>query len=129
MKIAISANEPKLISKLDPRFGRCEYFVVIDSETREWEAFPNPAMEEMGGAGTQAAQFLADNNVEAVISGDFGPNAFTALEAGGIRMYKSSVDSIPALLKKLVAGRLDQVSSPTRSKGRRGAGRRMVRDR
>jgi predicted Fe-Mo cluster-binding NifX family protein len=37
MKIAISATSPSLDSEIDPRFGRSEYFVVVDPETMRME--------------------------------------------------------------------------------------------
>ena len=113
MKIAISAGEPQFEAKLEPRFGRCAYFLIVDSETQNWKPMQNPAVEAMGGAGPQAAQFLADQDVEAVISGEFGPNAYTALEAAGIRMYRSQVDHINTLFEKYRNDQLEHISAPT----------------
>ena len=122
MKVAITADEPLFEAQLEPRFGRCAIFVIVDSETREWKPIQNPAAEAMGGAGTQAAQFLADQGVEAVISGDFGPNAYIVLDAANIRMYKSEVNQISSLFEKYLTDQLEQVSEPTRPEGRRGRG-------
>ena len=113
MKVAITASEPQFEAELEPRFGRCAYFLIVDTETQDWKPMKNPAAEAMGGAGPQAAQFLADNEVEAVISGEFGPNAYTALEAAGVRMYISQVEQINALFKKFLADQLKHVSGPT----------------
>jgi len=56
MKIVISAISPDLDSGIDPRFGRAAYFIAVDTNTSKWQAYPNPAAEALGGAGTQAAQ-------------------------------------------------------------------------
>lgn len=116
MKIIITASSPSLDAKFDMRFGRCAYFLVLDTETMEWEAFSNPGINASGGAGTQAAQFIANQKAEAVISGDFGPNASSALNAAGILMYRNKSDgNIQDIVKRFNAGELQQVNMPTAS--------------
>lgn len=113
MKVAVSAGKPEMESPIQPRFGRCAYFVIVDTETRAWEALPNPAVDAMGGAGPQAAQFLADQNVQAVISGNYGPNAFLGLEAAGIRIFRASEGSVSELIDAFLEDRLEAVAGPT----------------
>lgn len=113
MKIAITANKPSFETRLDPRFGRCAYFLIVDSETEGWESMENPGVEAMGGAGPQAAQFLSDQGVGAVISGEFGPKAFTALEAADIRMFRSQVEDVGSILEKFQKQELAEVSQAT----------------
>ena len=84
MKIAISSSGKTLDSALDPRFGRCACFLIVDPEDMSFEAFDNQSAALTGGAGIQAAQFLSDQNVSAVITGHVGPNAVQALSAAGI---------------------------------------------
>ncbi len=116
MKIIITASSPSLDADFDPRFGRGAYFLVVNPETMEWEAFPNPGVNASGGAGTQAAQFVAEKMVEAVISGDFGPNAAPALNAAGVAMVLNKTSgSIRAIVERYKAGELQQVSGPTAS--------------
>jgi len=116
MKIIITASSPSIDADFDPRFGRGAYFLVIDTETMQWESFPNPGVNASGGAGTQAAQFVAEKMVEAVISGDFGPNASPALNAAGVSMFLNKTGgSIRALVERFKAGKLQQVSAPTAS--------------
>ena len=115
MKIAITANTPEFESQLEPRFGRCSYFLIVDTETHEWESLNNPGVEAMGGAGPQAAQFLSDQGVGAVISGEFGPKAFAALLSADIRMYRSQVEEIGSIVDKFQKQELDEVSKPTGS--------------
>jgi len=124
MKIAITASEPQFEAKLEPRFGRCAYFMIVDTETQDWKPMQNPAAEAMGGAGPQAAQFLVDQDVKAVISGDIGPNAYTALEAAGIDMYRAQVEQISTLLEKFLTNQLEQVSGPTSPQRHGGRGPR-----
>jgi len=86
VKIAISSTGQRLESDIDPRFGRCQYFLVVDSDTKEFEVFSNESAEVMGGAGIRAAQFVADLNVKAILTGNIGPNAFETLNAAGIEI-------------------------------------------
>ena len=113
MKLAISTTSPQLSAPLDSRFGRCAYFIVVDTDTREWEAHPNPAAHAGSGAGTQAVQLLANLGVEAVIGPHFGPNAFGALEAAGIKVYSARSGQADELLDDYLAGKLETVSQAT----------------
>jgi len=95
MKIAISISEKSFDSKVDPRFGRCPYYVIVDSETDEHEIIKNTAGEEFRGAGVTAAQMIADKGVKVAISGNFGPKAMSVLNSAGIEA-KSGVSDITA---------------------------------
>jgi predicted Fe-Mo cluster-binding NifX family protein len=64
MKIAVSSTGKNLDSQLDPRFGRCAYFLVVDSDAMQFEAYSNESASMGGGAGIQAAQFLASKKVQ-----------------------------------------------------------------
>lgn len=116
MKILITVSSASLDAEFDPRFGRCAYFLAVDTETMAWEAFANPGIHASGGAGTQAAQFAAKQKIAAVVSGDFGPNASSALNAAGILMYLNKANgNIQDIVRRFNAGELPQVSSPTAS--------------
>lgn len=119
MKIAISSPDGKLNTSFTPRFGRCEYFIFIDTDTHNWEAKPNPAAAAHGGAGAQVVQFLSNHNIEAAITGRYGPTAFTALEAAGIQGFEAKDGTPEELLEKLLAGELKQVSAATGPSRRR----------
>jgi len=93
MIIAISSQKPEIDGPIDVRFGRAPYYILIDSETSNWEAQANPAVSQSGGAGVAAAQFVIDRKAEVAISGDFGPNASQALRAAGVKMHTFSADT------------------------------------
>jgi predicted Fe-Mo cluster-binding NifX family protein len=86
MKIAISAVGPSLDAEVDPRFGRCRYFIIADPETMEFEAVDNSSAMAAGGAGISAAQAIADMGVKAVLTGNCGPNAYQVLSPAGIQV-------------------------------------------
>jgi len=105
MKIAISACGETLAAKAHTLFGRCDYFVIIDTETGETDAVKNTSAEAATGAGTAAAQELFNAGVQAVISGQIGPNACEVLKAAGIAMYNAPAGiSVQEAVEKFKAG-------------------------
>ena len=86
MKIAISASGQNLDADVDPRFGRCQYFIIADTETEEFEAISNDSAAASGGAGISAAQMIVKKGVEAVLTGNCGPNAHQVLSPAGIKV-------------------------------------------
>jgi predicted Fe-Mo cluster-binding NifX family protein len=115
MKIVITATSPTLDSEVDPRFGRGAYLLIVDPDTLEWEAQPNPGATASGGAGIAAAQFVTGQKVDAVISGDFGPHAVQALEAAGMPMYVfGNFHTVREVVTEFKAGQLQRVGAPTR---------------
>lgn len=114
MKIIVTATAPEIDAAVDPRFGRGAFFIVVDSDTMEWQAHENQSVNASGGAGSQAAQFVAQQGAEAVISGDFGPNAYLALAAVEIKMYLLGASkTVREAVANLAAGALTQVHAPT----------------
>jgi predicted Fe-Mo cluster-binding NifX family protein len=114
MRIILTASSPIIDSNIDPRFGRCEYLLVVDTETMQWESHPNPGLTASGGAGIKAAQFAANQHVAVVVSGDFGPHAFNALQAGGIAIYLyGDCTTISQAIERFKNNQLEQVGGPT----------------
>lgn len=108
MRIVVTTTTPDLDSPVDPRFGRGAYLVLVDADTMEWQAHPNPAAAASGGAGIRAAQFVAEQKADGVISGDFGPNAHQALTAAGIGMHLfGGSASARQAVERLKAGELE----------------------
>jgi predicted Fe-Mo cluster-binding NifX family protein len=118
MKIVLTTTQPDLDAELDPRFGRCAYLLIVDPHSLEWQAKPNAAVGAAGGAGVQAAQFISTQQAQAVISGDFGPNAFEALQAAGIEMYQfDNCHTAREAIQRFLADELRQVGTATRAGG------------
>ena len=110
MKIVITASNDKVDQPFNPRFGRAEYFMLYDSETKEWEALTNPAADARGGAGPQAVQYIADKGAEVIISGRYGPSAFTALGGSSIKAYLASNGTVAEVLQQFLDNHLEMVS-------------------
>ena len=105
MKIAVSASQPLLDAAVDPRFGRCAYFVIVDPDTWEFEALENPAATAAGGAGIQAGQLLAKRGAEVVLTGNVGPNAQQTLSAAGLKIVTGVAGSVKGAVERYQAGR------------------------
>ncbi|MBN1811442.1 MAG: NifB/NifX family molybdenum-iron cluster-binding protein [Anaerolineae bacterium] len=130
MKIAVTANGQDLDALTSPFFGRCPWYVLVETETLECEAIANPALSASGGAGIQAAQYLIEQGAQAIVSGNVGPNAFQVLRAAGIPVYLSASGTVRQAVESFQASQLESAQSPTAPShiglggGGRGGGRR-----
>ena len=113
MKIAISSTEPNPDARVDLRFGRCRCFALVDVDTDTYDYTDNEAAALGGGAGLQAAQMLADAGVNAVITGNIGPNASSVLEAAAIKTYLCNTGTVREVLQEYRNGRLAESSGHT----------------
>ncbi|HOO77501.1 MAG TPA: NifB/NifX family molybdenum-iron cluster-binding protein [bacterium] len=113
MKIAITATGPTLEDRVDPRFGRCSWFLVVDPETLEFEALENPHGSLGGGAGIQSAQLMAERNVGAVLTGNCGPNAHRVLTGAGIEVISGCGGAVSEAIADFAAGRLRSAEGPS----------------
>ena len=86
MKIGISATGKTLDAEVDPRFGRCQYFIIADIDTDDFEAVDNSSATAAGGAGISAAQMVVQKGVEAVLTGNCGPNAHQVFSSAGVKV-------------------------------------------
>jgi predicted Fe-Mo cluster-binding NifX family protein len=86
MKIAITSTGESMDSKIDPRFGRCAFFAIHDTEKNVTEFFVNPAKDSLEGAGPAAVQFVAGYKVEKIVSGEFGMKIKPIVESLHIEM-------------------------------------------
>ena len=113
MKICITSKGKDLNASVDPRFGRCQNFFVVDTESLEFVNFENPYIDSTGGAGIQSAQFVAEKDVEAVLTGNVGPNAFQSLKAAGIDVITGVSGSVSDAVDKFKKGAWKTTDEPS----------------
>ncbi|MFP4170839.1 MAG: NifB/NifX family molybdenum-iron cluster-binding protein [Methanomassiliicoccales archaeon] len=113
MKICVTATGDDMSSEVDPRFGRCAYFIVVDTESMEFEAVSNESAVAAGGAGIQAAQTVADLGVQAVLTGNVGPNAFSTLDAAGVTVYTGLSGTVKEAVERFKSGEIEESQGPT----------------
>jgi predicted Fe-Mo cluster-binding NifX family protein len=104
MRIAITANGPTMDANVDPRFGRCAYFLVVDTDTLETEAVENSNAALGQGAGIQSAQLMATKQVKYVLTGNCGPNAHETLSAAGIGVILNCSGTAREVVEHFKAG-------------------------
>ena len=112
MKIGLSSKGKDLESQMDLRFGRAEYFILYDLESKEYKIVENKGYNASGGAGIATAQQLSDEGVRVIISGNFGPKAYDLLREMEIKMYKGSEIPIRELIQKYKSNELEEIKSP-----------------
>jgi len=112
MKVAISSKGIDLESQVDPRFGRSQYFIIVDPAIRAFEVVNNEAAALSGGAGIQAAQTVVNAGADTVVTGSLGPNSTNALMAAGLKVYLGASGTVRESLEQLKEGRLHEASKP-----------------
>ena len=113
MKIAITSTGPTLDSQVDPRFGRAQYLLIVDTDSLDVEAIDNPNVAAGGGAGIQTAQMVAGKGAQAVLTGNCGPNAFRTLNAADIQIYTNVSGPVRDAIESLKRGVLQPISGPS----------------
>ncbi|MEW6034332.1 MAG: NifB/NifX family molybdenum-iron cluster-binding protein [Chloroflexota bacterium] len=112
MKVAVSATAPSLTAEVDPRFGRCQYFVFVDTQSMEFEAVQNTNLAAAGGAGIATAQMIAEKGVKVVLTGNCGPNAYQTLTAAGVQVITGASGKVRDAIQDYKSGKLKANSQP-----------------
>jgi len=114
MKIAIASTGQKLTAKVDQRFGRCPYFLLINTENQKLKVLKNTASRASRGVGISAAQLIVDQNVQAIMAGNFGPNAIRVLQTSGLKLFTAgSQTTVEKAIIQLKKGKLQQIEKDT----------------
>jgi predicted Fe-Mo cluster-binding NifX family protein len=113
MRICVTSLSSSPESAVDPRFGRCRYFVIVDSETMSFEVVENSGLDAAGGAGIQAAQTIVNRDIDVVLTGNIGPNAFNVLSAAGIKTVTGVSGTVKDVVEKYKRGQLPETGKAT----------------
>lgn len=122
MRVIVTSAGPTIDSQMDPRFGRAEYFLIIDIETMKTTAIDNSSRHASGGAGIAAAQAVIDARADALVTGHLGPNALKVLRDSKIVLYEGLLTTVLENLERLKAGQLIVVSDRETTHLGRGGG-------
>jgi predicted Fe-Mo cluster-binding NifX family protein len=112
MKVAVSTAGTTLNAAVDPRFGRCSTFLVVETEDGSWEVIDNSNAALSGGAGIQSARCLASHGVKTVLTGNCGPNAHETLKAAGIEVFVGCTGTVAEAIERFRQGRWQPASVP-----------------
>jgi len=112
MKIAITSTGKTLDSQVDPRFGRAACFIIIDTETMDFNVVENESVAAAGGAGISSAKVVIDAGAEAVLTGNCGPNAEHTLTASGVKLYTGATGTVAEAVELFKSGKLTEATGP-----------------
>lgn len=112
-KICITSQGNSLDSTVDPRFGRCQYFIIADTKSKEFEAVKNPNTDSAGGAGIQSGQLISEKNVKVVLTGNVGPNAYQTLNAAGVEVVTGVSGKVSEAVEKYKKGEFKSIDGPS----------------
>jgi predicted Fe-Mo cluster-binding NifX family protein len=112
MKVGVSAVGSTPDAEIDPRFGRCPYFVIVDPDSMEFETIENSDGSAGSGAGIAAAQSIAAKGVDVLITGNCGPNAYQVFTASNIKVITGVSGKVREAVKDYVSGKLQATSQP-----------------
>ena len=113
MKVAVTSQGSDLTSEVDPRFGRAKSFIVFDTETGGFTTHDNTQnLNAIQGAGIQAARSVADLKVDAVVTGNVGPKAFSVLQQANVKVYLGATGTVKDALEQFQSGQLASASEP-----------------
>lgn len=113
MKVVVSATDQTIDAPMDQRFGRAPWFVLVDTESGEWSAHANGAVESGHGAGIEASRAVLGLGAAAIVTGDVGPNAHRTLQAAGVPVYSARGVTVREAVEALKAGTLPQLIGPS----------------
>ena len=112
MKIAVTSTGPTLNDSVEPRFGRCPYFLIVETDDLSFEAIENPNVSLGGGAGIQSGQVMSEHGVKYVLTGNCGPNAHRTLAAGGIGIITGCSGRVRDVIDQYKSGQLSETNQP-----------------
>ncbi|MFX0124716.1 MAG: NifB/NifX family molybdenum-iron cluster-binding protein [Candidatus Hodarchaeota archaeon] len=114
MKIAVTSISKSLDEAIDPRFGRCAFFLIFELPDRTPRVIPNQSGASMHGAGIATAQMICQEGIQAVITGNVGPNAFQVLSRAGVQVFTTEPTSVKEALDKFDRNELIPLDAPSR---------------
>lgn len=112
MKVAVTSRGTTLDDSVDPRFGRCAHFVIVETDDMSFETAANSNATAGGGAGIQSAQLVSEKDAKVVLTGNCGPNAFRTLEAAGIQVVIGIGGTVREAVEEYKAGGLKATGGP-----------------
>jgi predicted Fe-Mo cluster-binding NifX family protein len=113
LKIAVSSDSPNLNARVAQRFGISSYLIIVDPETMEIEAVPNPGAAGKQAAGVQTVVIAISKEVDTVLTGYCSPTAVKYLVDNGIDV----VTGVKGTVAEAVAQyRKQALAIPVRSK-------------
>ncbi len=100
MKIAVASTGKDLSAQVSSITGRAPYYLLFENK-KLIKTIKNPFQYGGGGAGFGVAQMLANEKVELVIGGRFGPNVQSFFDSKGIKTKTILNKTVEQVIKEL----------------------------
>lgn len=112
MRVAVPSTGDDLGSDVDARFGRAQKFLIVDTETMNFESIENAQNLNLPqGAGIQSAQNVIQHKPDVVLTGNCGPKAFQVFRAAGIQVVVGVSGKIQEAVHAYMNGQYASASS------------------
>ena len=112
MRIAIASTGKTLESKVDQRFGRAAYFIIVDTETMDFSTFENDRIAAKEEAGIGAAKAVAGAGGQSVLTGNCGKKAERILRDAGVKLYAGVTGTVLEAIELFQRGKLTEAKDP-----------------
>lgn len=113
MKLAVTSSGKSLDSAVDPRFGRAAYFLIVDTDSLNFEVVDNADnINAFKGAGIQAAVMISNKGAEVLLTGYCGPNAYKTLAAANIKVANDVSGTVREAVAAFKEGKVSFANSP-----------------
>jgi predicted Fe-Mo cluster-binding NifX family protein len=111
MKVAFTTPGKDLSAPMDRRLGRAPKFLIYDTDAKNFTVVANKGANAVFGAGIKAAETVVKSGAKALVTGECGPNAFSALSKAGVKVYSTSAATVGKALELFLAGRLTEIEA------------------
>lgn len=109
MKILVTSSEPNLNGKTEKRFGHAKYFILIDTNSMEFQAIPNA----IDGQNQVTIADILNMHLDAIVTGNIGPGSFETLNQAHIPVYVVRNKTVKEVVELLNSGELKPIEEPT----------------
>jgi len=119
VKIAISADGPNLEARVGHKLGTSQYLLVVEVETGDYEAVPNPGASGQKGTGIQSVLLAVSKGVNTIVTGYCSPAIAGQLKASGIEVLTDVSGTVGEVIEKYKMGKLNAgIGAGVKSKSR-----------
>ncbi|MBN2812997.1 MAG: hypothetical protein JXQ80_02910 [Bacteroidales bacterium] len=107
-KILVASSGNTLDAKVSGRFGHAAYFLAVNPETMEYEAFQGVAKDK-----SPVLRRYIHTGIDKVIVGNIGPANYDELRAYGCNVYLCRNMQVDEAVDKVYHGEIQPMDTPT----------------
>ncbi len=113
MKVAISSQDKRRDSPVEPWLGRAAYFLLVDTDHMIFDAIENESAGDPPNISEiNAARLIIDAGAQAVLTGNCGYEVRRMFADAGVKLFQSVPGTVEEAIEQFQAGRLIEVAVP-----------------